>query len=151
MRQVTGSVLILQCTKCGKTFPHFRFSGEGDTDTEGLGSLTDCQQNELVIAELDANEWNTADKGGAQAYAMRIRNQTQREELQLIRLIRIEESSIDGKGMSFQEFSKLYQPPKLFYSCPFCQNGESQVIDKLTIEQYRAQGGKITALGALVV
>ena len=150
-RKVTGTVLKLRCAACGKVFPHFRFSGEDDTDTVGLYSLSNCNQDDLVIAEMTPSEWNGFEQNGAHEFESRIRHQLHRDDLRLVRLVRTELPPVSGAGMSFQEFRKTYKALEEIFSCPCCETGESALVEELMIDRFRDLGGTITVVGSLSV
>ncbi len=150
-RKVTGSVLKLWCAACGKVFPHFRFSGEDDTDTAGLYSMTSCDRDELVVAAMDPSEWNGFEQNGAHEYESRIGRHLHRDDLNLVKLLRIESPPVSGSGVSFHDFRKTYIAPAEIFSCPCCETGESTIVEELTIDQFKELGGKITVVGSLAV
>lgn len=150
-RKVTGTVLKLRCSACGKAFLHFRFSGDNDAGTIGLHSLSSCIQDGLVIAEMAPSEWNRFELNGAHEFESRIRNLLHRDDLRLIRLVRIESPPVSAAGMSFQKFRETYKVPEEIFSCPCCETGESTIVEELTIDRFRNLGGKITVVGALLI
>lgn len=115
-RVVHGTVLMLRCHACGATFPHFLFSGENDTATAGLCSLSRCNQNEVYIGEATAVEWNDFEGASRKAFEKRMRHEFGVSDLKVIRLLRVEEIDTSMPGQSFQEFRKSYTPP--FFGTP---------------------------------
>jgi hypothetical protein len=150
-RIVKGAVLKLRCDACASEFPHFSFEGEGDTDTIGLGSLTSCSKNELVLAEIEPAEWNTFDRGGSARFQERFQREMSRDDLRLVTLMRSVSRSPSGARVGFQEYVKSYKPPELILSCPCCEAGESRVAEEVTIEQFIQSGGRVTPTGRLTI
>lgn len=150
-RTVTGTVMKLRCGNCGSTFPHFVFSGEKDTDTDGICSASSCEKNEVVIAELLQNEWNDLDNTGASNFQHRLSLLLDRHDLRVIRLVRVEQAQNPSAGLSFRDFAKSYEPPVLVFSCACCTNGESKLYEELTLDDFRLSGGNVLAVGHLVL
>ncbi len=146
-RKIAGSVLILRCEN-GSTFPHFQPSGDTDVETAGIGSLTSCDKNEIVLAEMTSREWTSIEKSGAEEFEKRISRELKRDDLRFVHLLRAEERAPESKAMSFQDFRKAYRPPILVFSCA-CADGESRVTKEMSMEEFRASGGRVTTLGNL--
>jgi len=122
--RVEGTVLKLRCSKCGSTFPHFRFSGDTDMVTAGLGSATSSARSELILAKMEAAEWNEFDVDGARRFEQRLSQQLGRSDIRVLRLLRVDKQSELLRGLSFADFRKTYIPPKLYFSCACCPDGE---------------------------
>jgi hypothetical protein len=149
-RPVTGTVLELICSVCKKTFPHFRYSGDTDMLTLGLASVTSCEKNEVVLAELTADEFRLA-ANGEQPFEQRLQNQLNRNDLRVVRLISVQDKPTPLHGERFQDFQKRYSPATLVYSCACCAEGISRVEREATVEEFEQSGGKISALGQLEI
>lgn len=149
LRRVSGTVVRLCCQSCHRTFPHFRFEGEGDADTAGLGSLSSCMENEVVIAEMSASEWNNSESSGAQKFQDRLSSQLGRSDLRAVQLLRVHHSQSSPVSVTFQEFRKQFVPPQVTYSCPCCTHGESSEASQSVVEEYLRSGGHITLIGDL--
>jgi hypothetical protein len=150
-RIIEASVLRLRCSKCETVFPHLLFSGEDDTTTSGLCSLSACNTNEVVAAEAEADEWSDFEGAGARALEKRVGLDLNRGDLKLIRLIHIEHASGGGAGVSFQDFRRVFVPPSLVFSCPCCSDGESRKLDELSVEAFERLGGTVTLVGRLSI
>lgn len=150
-RIVTGTVLKLHCQACKATFPHFLFSGEDDTDTAGLCSASSCDQNEVVIAEAEQAEWNDFEQAGASKIEKRLARQLARDDLRVLRLLKIEHENKSPAGLSFCDFKKTYKPPVLVYSCACCRDGESRAIDEVTPDEFQKNGGRVVITGRLIL
>lgn len=148
-RIVDGTIVRLRCDACDSVFPHFLFSGEEDSDTAGLCSASSCGKDELVIVEAEPSEWNDLNHTDA-AVGNRIAEQLQRNDLKVVRLLRVERDS-GATGLSFSDFRKSYKPPILIYSCACCANGESRAIDEVTVGDFQRAGGRIITTGRLVL
>ncbi|MFC4314273.1 hypothetical protein ACFPN2_34735 [Steroidobacter flavus] len=145
---IDGTVVRLQCEACGAVFPYFRFTGDVDSDTDGLYSATSCTGNELVIAEATPSEWNEMGRGDGTSTEKNLAQQLGRTDLKIVHLVRVEDTNA-AKGLSFAEFQKVYKPPVLIYSCPCCADGESRAVEELTAARFKKSGGKIELLGPL--
>lgn len=150
-RRVEGDVLRLKCDSCGKEFAHFQFSGDSDVSTAGLGSLSSCARGDVVLASMEASEWNDYEGGGTGHFAQRISASLRRDDLRFIRLVRAVPQAPSARGMSFSAYSEVYKPPKLIFSCACCGTGESQVVEEMTAERFREAGGHIEIVGALTL
>jgi hypothetical protein len=139
---IEGSVSILRCSECGEDWPQVTFSGDTDMTTSGLASLSSHVCNEVVIAEMSASEF--ADTTG-RVLEERINRQLRRSDLRSIQVLRSEPAPI-ADGLSFQEFRKVYEPPRLVFACPDCDEGEGTKIASLSPAAFIAQGGKVTNL-----
>jgi len=140
---VSGNILRLQCQACGAVFPHFQFSGERDTDEAGLFSASSGATNEVFIAEATAAEWKDFDRAGATLAERRLCSEQGREDLRVIRLLRIESALTGGQGMSFAQFKASYRAPVLLYSCACCENGECRTGETLSCAEFEQSGGRI--------
>jgi hypothetical protein len=149
LRQVEGTVLILCCEGCKKTFPHFRFMGETDADTIGLGSATCCEKNEVLIAEMIPAEWSTQDRGGLLEFERRLSHELRRTDIRVVQLLHVDEQEKVGAGISFKEFREKHAPLVLTFSCACCTEGKSTQITEMTVEEFRDSGGLVSVVGAL--
>jgi hypothetical protein len=150
-RQVEGYIVTLQCAVCGRQFPHFRPAGDADTDTAGVGSLSSCEENTVVVAELSPTESNEFEGGGAKAFEERLAKQLGRADLRSVRLLRVEKTELPAGGPSFQDFRKQYAPPILVYTCVCCLGGESKPIGELTVDEFRRNGGQVLMVAPLAL
>lgn len=150
-RFVDGKIWKLRCQTCGAVFPHFVFSGESDSLTDGLFSASSCKKNEVVIVEADSAEWSDFVRAGAVGIEKRLARQLARDDLRILRLLRIEREKSAGAGLSFNDFKKAYKPPALIYSCVCCADGESSAIEEVAVNDFRNSGGQIIAVGRLVL
>lgn len=148
-RKIDGTVVILQCSNCGTAFPHFLFSGEGDVDTAGLYSVSSCKKNEIVLGEMESNEWNHFDDGGILSFEARISKQLGRDDLRSTRLLRLEKGNGVATGVNFREFIKTYRSPIQVFSCICCASGESRFVEEITVQEFLLKGGGISTLGRL--
>jgi hypothetical protein len=149
LRRVSGTVLKLHCSSCRKTFPHFSFSGDTDMVTLGLGSVTSCERNEVVLAEFSAGEWNDLEVDGAARFERRLRKLLDRDDLRVVRLLAVEETATVARGVSSQKFLKQYRPPNLVFSCANCEGGQSRPISEATVDEFEQGGGRISVVGGL--
>lgn len=142
-RTVKGTILRLQCQACSAVFPHFQFSGERETETGGLFSASSGKADEVFIAEATADEWKDFDRAGATLAERRLALEKGRDDLRVIRLLRIESALTTGQGMSLADFRKSYRPPVMIYSCACCEGGESRVVGECSRREFEQAGGCI--------
>lgn len=140
---IAGTVLRLRCQACAAVFPHFQFSSERDTDAAGLYSASSGTTNEVFIAEAEAAEWKDFDRAGATLAERRLYREQGRNDLRVIRLLRIESALTGGQGMSLAQFKAAYRPAVLVYSRACCDKGESRTQETLSCEAFRQAGGHI--------
>ncbi|MBN9547083.1 MAG: hypothetical protein J0I19_16580 [Alphaproteobacteria bacterium] len=144
---IEGEVSALLCRSCGKHTPYLTLSGDTDMVTNGLVSLSSIERNEIVVADTHGNELR--DKDGA-ATLGRVSGQLNRSDLRIVRLLRAE--SLDVKaGPGFQAFVENHRPPSMIFSCPHCLTGEAKVEKRLSLAEYRREGGKLTILPDLEI
>jgi hypothetical protein len=132
LRSVEGTVQRLRCQACGAVFPHFQFSGERETEGGGLFSASSGKADEVLVFEAQPEEWKDFDRAGATLAEKRIAQELARDDLRVIRLLRIESALTTGQGMSFADFKKSYRPPVMAYSCACCEAGECRVVEAVT-------------------
>jgi hypothetical protein len=66
-------------------------------------------------------------------------------------MIRTENGFTPPRGTSYAEFSKLYRPPILVYSCPCCDNGEATEIANYSVSDFIDLGGQVMVIGDLML
>jgi len=142
MRRVAGDVVTLRCEQCSTTFHHFVFSGDTDMATDGLGSLSSCLGNDVVIAEMTAAEWN-AEERGEKAFSTRV-SEALRRNLTTVSL-----SAPEPKKRFFPRIFTQRQPAVVQYACACCSGGRTRETRRATIDQFQAGGGQITIFGDL--
>lgn len=144
MRPVQGDVVTLRCEQCRTTFHHFEFSGDTDMATSGLGSLTSCLGNDVVIAEMTPAEWN-AGKDGEGAFSARISGALKRD-LATVRLLEPK----PNKSLFFYPFARR-APVSIQYACACCSGGRAREVRRATAHKFQAVGGMITIFGDFVL
>ena len=144
---IGGEISTLLCRSCGKRTPYLTFVGDTDMVTNGLVSLSSISRNEIVVAEAQGNELRD---GEGAATLNRISEQLDRNDLRAVRLLRAEDGNANA-GLSFQSFRENYQPPSLIFSCPHCVTGEAEVEKRLSLAEYRRDGGHLTVLADLEI
>ena len=129
LHAVPGSVLRLRCQACGAVFPHFQLSGERETAGGGLFSASSGRTDEVFVFEATPEEWKDFERAGATLAEQRIARKMGRDDLRVVRLRRIESALSAGKEMSLAQFKAAYRVPVMVYSCAFCAEGESRVVE----------------------
>lgn len=109
--------------------------------TIGIVSLSSIAADEIVVAELTANELAT---NATQAFENRINSLLHRDDLRAVQVRRQEPAAIPA-GLPFQDFQKAYKPPALVFACPHC-DADAVVVRTDGPTNYRRNGGKITVV-----
>ena len=147
-RVIRGSVAIVICRTCRASFPFFEFEVESDTGAVGLCSAAQCNGSDIVIAETTLDEWKAMQSGGMSTLPSRINGF---HDFHVLHVKRVENSQNPPAGASFSEFRRLYTPPVVVYACPCCAGGEAVKDREMTVPEFESMGGRIVALGGLVV
>ncbi|HEU4704503.1 MAG TPA: hypothetical protein VFS45_02170 [Sphingomicrobium sp.] len=142
---VEGIVSILRCEGCSQSTPHLTLSGDTDMTTTGLVSLSSVARDEIVVVKLEPAEF--ADDTGL-AVQTRLNSLLERDDLRFVRLRRADAAAPTG-GISFQDFQKAYQPPRLIFACPKCDVGDASQLTSETPSSYKRGGGKLTVLAGI--
>lgn len=148
-RKIIGTVLKLCCAKCNQSFPHFRLIGDVDTDTAGIGMVTSYVTNEIVVAEMLPDEWNSWETEGAFHFEKRISQELGCNDFRTSRLIRTEQTRSVPNGIGFKEFRNNFVKPQLVYSCIHCKDGEAKAVEEMSVENFRRVGGGISSRAPL--
>jgi hypothetical protein len=119
-----GEISIAQCSKCQESFPVFTFVADTDMVTSGCVALTGLDKS-IALTMQAVNESNEQLEARAGSNYKVI-------------LVRYQETPIP-KGLSFQEFRKLYKPPTSIYTCIYC-GCDSKTINHETKEQFLSHG-----------
>ena len=146
---IDGYVDKLKCRACELVAHTFVYKGDTDMATAGLASLSSIVVNELVLFEMTGDEWS--DYANQTAAKARISTLLRRDDLRTVKFLRAEKNNSVGKGRSFKEFRKQYQPPNLIFTCPNCETGEAISFQKQTITEYKNDGGSIVCLNDLLI
>jgi hypothetical protein len=72
-------------------------------------------------------------------------------ELHVLHVERIEQGPKPPAGVPFSEYRKLYKRPVVIYKCPCCAGGEAIETQEVLVPTFEEMGGRIVALGDLVV
>ena len=145
---VRGSVAIVTCRTCQASLPIFEFEVESDTGAVGLCSAAKCNGLVIVIAETTLDEWKAIQSGRLETLPSRLSGFS---GFNVLHIKRIEESPDPPAGIPFSEFRKLYVAPVVVYACPCCTDGEAIKTREMTTPEFEEMGGRIVALGNLVV
>lgn len=145
---IRGSVVIVTCRACQASLPLFEFEVESDTGAIGLCSAARCNGLDVVIAETTADEWAAMQSGELSTLPTRL---GRFGDFSVLHIMRVERSPDPPAGISFSEYRKIYKPPVVVYACPCCVQGEAFRNRELTIAEFEKIGGKIIALGDIVV
>ena len=120
-----GEIIISKCKKCRESFPVFSFVADTDMVTFGCVALTG-KGNKIALTMQGANETDSETE-------TRIGS-----EYKIVQVRYINEE-FSAKGISFQEFRKVYNPPIPIYSCIYC-GADAETIKTETKDQFLAYG-----------
>jgi hypothetical protein len=148
---VRGTAKIVTCRNCQASLPLFEFDSETDTDSVGLCSAARCNGLDIVIAETTLEEWKAIQSGTLTTLPARVSGSSEMKDFHVLHIKRVEQGSNPPAGIPFSEFRKLYKPPVVIYACPCCRGGEAIETQELTVSEFEKRGGRIIALGGLVV
>lgn len=148
MNSIYDEVLWLRSQATTKLFPIAQFSGDTDMVTAGWISLTSTERTEIVVTQLTAEEYGVKAKDPTRYLQaeQRVNSALKRVDLRCIWLVRAEQVGPSGKGLSFQEFRKVYRPPKLLYRDIFSSTSLAEVVNRATRAEFERDGGKLIVL-----
>ncbi len=144
MNTVYDTILRLKSLATSRYFHTVLFSADTDMATSGWISLTSIEKPEIVVTTMTDEEYQGSADGGETGYLMnerRMNSFLERSDLRCCWLVSIEEQTAKAPTVSFQEFLKTYQPPRLFYRDIFSLVGRATVDAELTRKQYEQEGG----------
>lgn len=148
MNVIYDEVRLLRSRTTGKIFPHVVFSGDTDMVTLGWVSLTSIEVNEVFVTEVNADEWRSLSHGieGHLQLERRINLRLGRTDLRCPWIVRVEDRGPSAKGLSFQEFRKIYQPLKIFYRDIHDASSEAEEVAVVGREEFESGGGKLVVV-----
>ena len=149
MNTIYDTILWLQSQKTGRRFPIVQFSADTDMATDGWVSLTSVERSDVVVTQLTNEEYRSTAAGAVGGYLQleeRVNAALHRNDLRHSWLVRVEEKGPSGMGLSFQEFRKVYQPPKLFYRDILSAGGVAEEISRVSRSQFEREGGSVVVL-----
>jgi len=119
-----GEISIVECSKCGESFPDFTFVADSDMLTIDCVALTGKDKS-IVLTKRGSDE-------GCTEIESRIGF-----DFSIVKVRHVKQPTIGG--MSFKKFRKQYKPPQAIYSCIYC-GADSFVTKKETKEQFLSHG-----------
>jgi hypothetical protein len=144
------AVLWLESVATGRRFPVAQFSADTDMVTTGWVSLTSINGNEIVAAMMTPDEWAATAQETA-AYARverRINAALRRDDLRVPWLVQLVDQNRDLVGLSFQDFSRAYRPPRILYRDILAPSAIAEVVAEQSLEDFEREGGKLIAYEA---
>lgn len=147
MNTIYDEIMWLKSQATTKLFPIVLFSGDTDMVTAGRICLTSTEHTEIVVTELTAEEYcSQAEDPSRYLHAeQRVNSTLSRSDLRCSWLVRAEQV-LPKRGLSFQEFRKLYQPPKLFFRDIFSTGSVAEEFKRVTRSEFERDGGKVTVV-----
>ena len=145
---IFDAILWLESHETRKQFPMVQFSADSDMATIGWVSLTSTLVAEVVVAEMTATELGAAQPQGHKQVEKRINQALSRDDLRCIWLDRVEEAQVSAAGLSFQEFRKLYVPPRLLYRDIYSEGSVAEKVRESTLADLQASGGQFMLYSA---
>ena len=128
----------LQSKQTSRRFPIAVLVGDTDSTTAGWVALTSVQRPEVVLVRLNPGE-SDADA------ASRANRTLQRVDLRSVNLKGISDRT-SARGQSFQEFRRIYEPPKVTYSDIYAPHGDAEPTESVTAESFVQGGGIVSQL-----
>ncbi|MCX4155384.1 MULTISPECIES: hypothetical protein [Paraburkholderia] len=145
---VYETILWLQSKTSEKQFPIVEFSADTDMATLGWVSLTSTDRPEIVVTQATAEEFRAIadDLDGYLGVEHRVNTALKRCDLKCSWLVRVENVTSSAEGLSFQEFRKAYQPPKLFFRDILHCDSLAVEVSRTTRSEFERNGGKFIIL-----
>jgi hypothetical protein len=149
-RKMDGKIRRMQSKSDSKSFFDFEFWGESDEDTYGLLCLTQISEpTHLFITEMSADELLISDISAAlETVKSRVSKETGQNDIVFPKIKRFDQKK-NNTEFGFQGFLKTYAGAIPIYENVFDNSKEAAQIEKLSIEQFKRFGGKITIVGSL--
>ena len=140
---IDETILWLQSEETGRRFPTVQFSADTDMVTMGWVSLTSIDGPEVVVTQMVGSEYIVGARTVEELVEQRVNAALGRNDLRCVPLVRAEERGPSGKGLSFQEFSRVYQSPRLFFRDIFAENSVAECIAEVSIADFESSGGRL--------
>nr|CAP48265.1 putative integron gene cassette protein [uncultured bacterium] len=67
-----------------------------------------------------------------------------RSDLRAVPLMRVEPRGPSAEGLSFQEFRKVCQSPRLLYRDIFVEGSLAERVDEVSLQDFESSGGRLT-------
>ncbi|MDR3418745.1 MAG: hypothetical protein P4L83_21435 [Nevskia sp.] len=151
MNSIYDTILWLKSESTGRQFLVVLFSADTDMATAGWVAFTSLEKHEIVVTELTAEEYR-ATANGSSGYLQaekRINAALGRTDLKCPWIVRAEDAGPGGKGLSFQEFRKVYRPPIIYYRDIFqsdAVDAVAQEVSRVSLRQFEQAGGKLVVV-----
>ena len=148
MSTVYDTIVWLQSRSTGLRFPIVVFTGDTDMVTNGWASLTSIERPEIVVTQMTGAEFLAA-ASDTKAFTWvenRVNGSLNRTDLRCCPLIRAEEIGPSAAGLSFQEFRKVYRPPKLFFRDIHDPASLAHEIGCTSRAEFERSGGSLVVL-----
>ena len=145
---IYDTILWLESQATGRRFPMAQFSADTDMATAGWVSLTSIASHEIVVAQMTAEEYNAGEPFEYTLLENRINAALHRADLRVPWLVQVEERGPEATGLSFQDFSKAYRPPRLLYRDIFAEGSLAEKVSEMSRESFERGGGKLVAYEA---
>lgn len=148
MSTIYDTILWLESQATKRRFPIVQFSGDTDMVTAGWVSLTSIERPEIIVTQLTAEECRLTGEGSERDLQVerRVNRTLNRSDLRCSWLARVEQVGPDGMGLSFQEFRKVYQPPKLSFRDILSEGALAEEVGRVTLAEFRLSGGSLVVL-----
>lgn len=140
---IDETILWLQSEATGRRFPTVQFSADTDMVTFGWISLTSISGHELVIAQMVPSEHAAGARAAEELVEHRLNAALGRNDLRAVPLVRAEQRGPSGHGLSFQEFRRVYQPPRLLYRDIFADGSVAECVAESSVADFQSGGGRL--------
>jgi len=145
---IYDTILWLESHSTGRRFPTVLFSADTDMATAGWESLTSISRHEVVVTQLTAEEFRATARDPSTYVQVenRVNATLGRDDLRVPWLVRVEERGPQGAGLSFQEFRKVYRPPRLLYRDILALDSLAEEQSRVSREEFEGSGGRLVVL-----
>jgi hypothetical protein len=143
---IYDTIVWLASRSTGKLFPTVVFSADTDMATDGWISLTSTERPEVIVARMTDAEARAPHEVMASLVETRVNARLGRNDLRYVSLAGVEEPGPDAKGLTFQEFLKVRQPPRLTYSDLFDAQDVAEEVSQMSRADFERENGRIVVL-----
>lgn len=140
---ICATILWLESRATCKRFPVAEFSGDTDMVTAGWVSLTSVANQEVVVARMTADEYEAGEPAAYRRMENRINAALCRDDLRASWLVGVDRQGPCAAGLSFQEFQKVYQPPRLLYRDILAEDSQAEQVGRVSLQEFQEGGGRL--------
>lgn len=140
---IYDTILWFESRETGRRFPVAQFSADTDMVTAGWVSLTSIEAPEIVVMKMVPSEYSAGIPIAYEQVERRVNASLGRGDLRASWLVEAVQQGPTGAGLSFQEFRKVYQPPRLLYRDIFADGSLAEEVAQVALSDFESSGGKV--------